>query len=45
GRSDFTVEEVGAGHPDPWSGRGVQLLPSRDGTDGFFIARLRRGGG
>ncbi|MBV8712322.1 MAG: hypothetical protein JOY56_11120, partial [Solirubrobacterales bacterium] len=24
------------------SGAGVQLLPHRDGTDGFFIARLRR---
>jgi 16S rRNA (cytosine967-C5)-methyltransferase len=44
-RGDFTVEETGVGQPDPWSGRGVQLLPSRDGTDGFFIARLRRGGG
>jgi 16S rRNA (cytosine967-C5)-methyltransferase len=22
-----------------------QLLPHRDGTDGFFIARLRRGSG
>jgi len=28
---------------DPWSGRGVQLLPNRDGTDGFFVARLIRG--
>jgi 16S rRNA (cytosine967-C5)-methyltransferase len=27
---------------DPWSGRYVQLLPHLDGTDGFFIARLRR---
>jgi 16S rRNA (cytosine967-C5)-methyltransferase len=24
------------------SGPGIQLLPHRDGTDGFFIARLRR---
>jgi 16S rRNA (cytosine967-C5)-methyltransferase len=40
---DFGVEAVGAGEPDPWSGRGAQLLPSREGTDGFFIARLRRG--
>jgi len=24
-------------------GPGIQLLPHRDGTDGFFIARLRRG--
>jgi 16S rRNA (cytosine967-C5)-methyltransferase len=27
---------------DPWTGRYVQLLPHRDGTDGFFIARLAR---
>ncbi len=27
---------------DPWTGRHVQLLPDRDRTDGFFIARLRR---
>jgi 16S rRNA (cytosine967-C5)-methyltransferase len=40
---DFGVERVGVGEPDPWSGRGAQLLPSREGTDGFYIARLRRG--
>jgi 16S rRNA (cytosine967-C5)-methyltransferase len=27
---------------DPWTGRYVQLLPHLEGTDGFFIARLRR---
>jgi len=41
----FAAEATGAGEADRWSGRGVQLLPSRDGTDGFFIARLRRLGG
>jgi 16S rRNA (cytosine967-C5)-methyltransferase len=25
------------------AGPGIQLLPHRDGTDGFFVARLRRG--
>ena len=42
----FTVERLapafgGWGHPraQPY----LQLLPHRDGTDGFFIARLRRG--
>jgi 16S rRNA (cytosine967-C5)-methyltransferase len=40
---EFGVDELaGAGPADPWTGRYVQLLPSRDGTDGFFIARLRR---
>ena len=29
---------------DPWTGRYAQLLPDRDGTDGFFIARLLRTG-
>jgi 16S rRNA (cytosine967-C5)-methyltransferase len=33
GREDFTAEDR------------RQLLPHRDGTDGFFIARLRRGAG
>ena len=39
---EFEVERLTAGEPDPWTARAVQLLPSRDGTDGFFIARLRR---
>ncbi len=45
GHPDFNVEP---GLPDGlemlgvrW-GPGIQLLPHRDGTDGFFIARLRR---
>ena len=39
----FTAEPTAvAAPPDPWTGRYAQLLPSRDGTDGFFIARLRR---
>jgi 16S rRNA (cytosine967-C5)-methyltransferase len=41
---DFNVEE--APMPDALRGvpmgPGVQLLPHRDGTDGFYIARLRR---
>ncbi|MEA2442067.1 MAG: rRNA (cytosine967-C5)-methyltransferase, partial [Thermoleophilaceae bacterium] len=30
-------------HTDFRRDRVVQLLPHRDGTDGFFIARLERG--
>jgi 16S rRNA (cytosine967-C5)-methyltransferase len=45
-----TLREWGALPPrgdDPWAhavtdSGGVQLLPDRDGTDGFYIARLRR---
>jgi len=45
-RDDFAAEEPALsdelrGVP---AGPGVQLLPHRDGTDGFFIARLRRAG-
>ena len=40
---EFTADALGdpADGPgrDPW----LSLLPHRDGTDGFFIARLRRG--
>jgi 16S rRNA (cytosine967-C5)-methyltransferase len=42
---DWGVEDAAAdrealrGAP---TGPGIQLLPHRDGTDGFFIARLRR---
>jgi len=41
---DFSAEEDWR-EPfgDARSGPGVQLLPHRHGTDGFFIARLRRG--
>jgi 16S rRNA (cytosine967-C5)-methyltransferase len=51
---DFAIDPVGEPasvdpaaeltRADPWTGRYVQLLPHRDGTDGFFIARLRRHG-
>lgn len=41
----FTVEDLGAEYP-AWrhagDGRFLQLLPHRDGTDGFFVARMRR---
>jgi 16S rRNA (cytosine967-C5)-methyltransferase len=43
---DWGAEDLGEEHPQ-WrygrDGRYLQLLPDRDGTDGFFIARLRRG--
>jgi 16S rRNA (cytosine967-C5)-methyltransferase len=43
---DFNVEDAAGDRG--WlrgaaAGPGIQLLPHRDGTDGFFIARLRRG--
>ncbi len=42
---DWSADDLGAVHPG-WryhrDGRYLQLLPSRDGTDGFFIARLSR---
>jgi 16S rRNA (cytosine967-C5)-methyltransferase len=43
--SDFSAEPLGAGEPElrgVRSGPGALLLPHRNGTDGFFIARLRR---
>lgn len=39
------ADDLGAAYPewrDARHGRYLQLLPHRDGTDGFFIARLRR---
>jgi 16S rRNA (cytosine967-C5)-methyltransferase len=46
-RDDFAAEDLQAIHPR-WRSERVpchlQLLPDRDGTDGFFIARLRRAG-
>jgi len=42
---DFEAEELDAWWPElgvARSGPGVQLLPHREGTDGFFVARLRR---
>jgi 16S rRNA (cytosine967-C5)-methyltransferase len=43
---DFSVEDPGPEYEllrHPRDARWLQLLPHRDGTDGFFIARLRRG--
>jgi 16S rRNA (cytosine967-C5)-methyltransferase len=48
GAPHFTADELGAEHPEWADGvdhRYLQLLPDRDGTDGFFIARLRRAAG
>jgi 16S rRNA (cytosine967-C5)-methyltransferase len=42
---DFGAERLDAERPElhaAQAGPGVQLLPHRDGSDGFFIARLRR---
>jgi 16S rRNA (cytosine967-C5)-methyltransferase len=39
----WEAEDLGATYPEWRSGRYLQLLPDRDRTDGFFIARLRRG--
>ncbi len=43
--ADFTAEDLSARLPDAGEGPFLQLLPHRDGTDGFFIARLRRESG
>ena len=43
--AELVADDLGAAHPELRSrhdGRFLQLLPHRDGTDGFFIARLRR---
>lgn len=42
-RPDFEAQELGALLPAAAQGPFLQTLPDRDGTDGFFIARLRRG--
>jgi 16S rRNA (cytosine967-C5)-methyltransferase len=45
GRSGLEVDDLGALSPglaDPADARCLQLLPDRDRTTGFFIARLRR---
>ena len=42
---EFQADDLGAEHPDlrhGADGRFLQLLPHRDGTDGFFIARFLR---
>ena len=44
---DLAPDDLTADWPDYAAGRGspyLQLLPHRDGTDGFFIARVRRTG-
>jgi 16S rRNA (cytosine967-C5)-methyltransferase len=44
---EFQADDLGSEYPgwgDPSGGRHLQLLPDRDGTEGFFIARLRRSG-
>ena len=41
--SEDVVEEFLRDHGDFALEEHVRLLPHRDGTDGFFIARLRRG--
>lgn len=46
-RDNWEREDLGAVYPgwrDPREGRYLQLFADRDGTDGFFIARLRRHG-
>ena len=40
--ADFCLENAGAHLPVPRREVMVQLYPWRDGTDGFFLARLRR---
>lgn len=43
---DLLLDDLGAAHPELASSRDprvLQLRPDRDRTDGFFIARLRRG--
>jgi 16S rRNA (cytosine967-C5)-methyltransferase len=42
----FTLDDLSAeyaGHGDPHERRCLTLLPHRDGTDGFFVARFTRG--
>ena len=41
-RADFAVEDLSELLPAAALGPYLQTLPDRDGTDGFFIARLRR---
>jgi 16S rRNA (cytosine967-C5)-methyltransferase len=44
---EFTPDDLSAAHPgvgDPAAAPHLQLRPDLDGTDGFFIARLRREG-
>jgi hypothetical protein len=44
---EWVADDLGAEYPqytDPAAPGCLQLRPDRDGTDGFFIARLRRAG-
>ena len=41
-RADFEAENLSPMLPAAALGRSLQTLPNRDGTDGFFIAKLRR---
>jgi 16S rRNA (cytosine967-C5)-methyltransferase len=43
-RPDFSAEHLAALLPAAARGPYLRTLPHRDGTDGFFIARLRRAG-
>ena len=43
---EWQEDDLGSDYPHwrgPLGARHLQLLPHRDGTDGFFVARLRRG--
>lgn len=40
--TEFTEDDLSAGFEGHGSGPRLQLMPDRDRTDGFFIARLRR---
>jgi 16S rRNA (cytosine967-C5)-methyltransferase len=45
GHPEFAADDLQAAYPQwrhPRADRFLQLLPDRDGTDGFFISRLRR---
>ena len=44
-RPEFVVEDLGGLLPGAGPGPFLQTFPDRDGTDGFFIARLRRRNG
>lgn len=43
-RDDFAAEELGSMLPSAATGPYLQTLPHREGSDGFFVARLRRSG-
>jgi 16S rRNA (cytosine967-C5)-methyltransferase len=44
-RPEFVPEDLSGLLPGAGPGPFLQTFPDRDGTDGFFIARLRRGNG